>query len=345
MSRTFWASGVLAVVVAICGSASIAQAGECENDWPNPYECFPDVLCNQFAQYWDLRRAVVHLYGPDIGGTGVLINTADCYWDQTDCGTPYLLTANHVVSGALGKAMTPGQMDDIQTLTAFTFGFEAATCGGPIATGAIALDGAQIVAQSPTADLLLLKLSTSLPPELGAYFVGWCDGLINQAVAISHPCGATKRIAVAEFGTIEHTQVMGRDVFDVYWWEEGAVASASSGAPLLDSSTGRLAGILTNTVQAGSNSCSNPNGVPAQDRFTAMSSILDFFPLAVAGGSSCIDYFDANEGAPILGTVEDSAYYGPGVVHEISATEAVWLIEGFFADAGSTITITATGAP
>jgi hypothetical protein len=79
---------------------------------------------------------------------------------------PYILTANHVVSGKYGATMRQGQMNDIQTLTAFTFGLEAALCGGPTAGGAVAVMGATIVAHDPKRDLLLLQLSTSLPPEL-----------------------------------------------------------------------------------------------------------------------------------------------------------------------------------
>jgi hypothetical protein len=292
----------VASILLVFGRATLAHAGECVNDWPTPSFCFPDILCAEYAEFWDWRRSVVHLYGPDIGGTGVLINSGDCDLHGTNCGAPYLLTANHVVSGQLGHSMTAGEMNDIQTLTGFTFGLEAATCGGLTAGNVISFDGAQIVAHSAEADLLLLKLSTSLPPELS-------DGQFDQAISISHPCGAPKRIAISDLGEIVKTQVMGREVYDVYWWEDGALASASSGAPLLTRSSGGLRGIFTNTMQAGSEACSDPNGIPAQDRFTAISTIISFLPAAVRGGTDCIGHFDANEGAPILGTVEDSSYY------------------------------------
>lgn len=329
----------------LCGVAQVGHAGECVNDWPNPDECFPDILCSQYSDYWDLRRAVVHIYGPDIGGTGVLINNGGCAFGETDCGAPYLLTANHVVSGKIGGKMSSGERNAIETETTFTFGFEAGVCNGPTSTGAVALVGAQVVAQSPNSDLLLLRLASSLPPELGAFFVGWCDNPVDQAIVISHPCGAPKRIAISEFGEVVFTKVYERDVYDVNWWEDGALASGSSGAPLLDKSTGGLRGIFTNTILAGSEACSEPSGTPAQDRFTAMSSILGFLPNTVRQGLTCIGHFDFNENAPVIGTVEDSSYYGSGAVHEISATHEVWLIDGFHADEGSTITIIVTGAP
>jgi len=331
---------VTATLVLAYGAATEAHAGECKDDWPNPEHCFPDILCQQYSDYWDLRRSVVHLYGPDIGGTGVLINNASCDADGKACGMPYLLTALHVVSGKFGKEMTPGQKIAIETEAGFTFGLEAAVCGGPTAGGAVGLTGAVVVAQSPETDLLLLKLQTSLPPELGAYFAGWCGGPVDQAVSISHPCGAPKRIAISEFGETVLFKALHREVYDVYWWEEGAVAGGSSGAPLFEAQTGALKGILTDTIQAGSQACSSPSNVPSQDRFTALSSILDFLPQSVDGGASCIDHFDSNEGAPVLGTVESSSYYGDGEVTQISATEQVILVHGFFADSGSTITIT-----
>src|SRR5690606_37294642 len=159
---------------------------------------------------------------------------------------------------------------------------EAAWCGGPTAGGAVALVGASIVAHSPEKDLILLQLTTSLPAELAAYFVGWEPSPLNQALSSSHPCGAPKRIAMSDSGPINSFQTMGRSVYDVYLWQEGAVAAGSSGAPLLELSTGKLKGIFTDAVQAGALACSNPNA-DAQDRFTALSSVLDFLPTGVDG--------------------------------------------------------------
>jgi hypothetical protein len=129
-------------------------------------------------------------------------------------------------------------------------------------------------------------------------------------------------------------------VYDVYWWQEGALAAASSGAPLLDERTGALKGIYMRAVKAGSEACSEPSGTPAHDRFSAVSNILEVLPPSVDGGVlDCISHYDANEDAPIAGTVEDSSYYGPGVVKSISATESVWLLDGFEAAEGSQVHI------
>ncbi|WP_338082206.1 hypothetical protein [Enhygromyxa salina] len=253
-----------------------------------------------------------------------------------------MLTANHVVTG--GGDITDGQRIAIETESTFVFGFEAGVCGGPTASGAVGITGAAVVRSSKEKDLLLLRLTTTLPHELGAYFFGWCDLDLWQGVAISHPCGAPKTIAVSEFGEVDHVKVYQKDVYDVAWWEEGALAAGSSGAPLLSESSGTLRGIYTGPVQAGSEACSDPGNVPAQDRFTAMSTILEFLPEKVRGGATCVGTYDDDDYGSLLSTVEDASYYGPGAVVTLTAKHSVWLLDGFFADYGAQV-IVVTGAP
>jgi hypothetical protein len=311
---------------------------ECVGDLPNPNSCFPDILCGEYADFWDVRRAVVHIWGPDIFGTGVLINNAKCDATGETCRTPYLLTANHVVSREMGERMTDGQRIALETETFFTFGFEAGYCGGPTAGGAVAFKGATIVAESVDRDLLLLRLTTTLPPELGAYFVGWGKGSLDQAVAIGHPCGAPKRIAISWPGFVDCKQVVGKYICDVEQWEVGALAEGSSGSPLLDMDTGSLHGVFTNAWGLGPRICFHPDE-EAHDFFTALESILDTLPEAVDGHRSSIDAYDSKPNVPSAGTIEDSNYYGKGEMKYISATEQVLLVPGFYADKGSEIYI------
>jgi hypothetical protein len=195
-----------ALVLIILGHTRPAHSDEpeCVDDWPTPDSCYPDILCDEYADFWDVRRAIVHIDGPDIFGTGVLINNALCDdFGQDYCGVPYILTAHHVVSDMKGK-MTDGEKNTLQNEAYFTFGLEAAWCGGPTTEGAIAVKGAFVVADSPERDLALLRLTTKPPKELGAYYVGWGKGTLDehgnldeQAVVIGHPCQATKRIALS----------------------------------------------------------------------------------------------------------------------------------------------------
>jgi hypothetical protein len=344
---------VATLVLIVLGHTRPAHADdppECKNDWPNPNSCFPDILCDEYADFWDVRRAVVHIYGPDIFGTGVLINNARCADHDQDCGKPYLLTAYHVGSGRMGVEMTKGQENTLENETSFTLGFEAAWCGGPLAGGAIAVEGASIIAKSVERDVLLLQLRTKLPDELSAYYVGWGKGTLDeegnldeQAVAIGHPCGAPKRIAISEPGAVKFQEVVHKSIYDVEQWEIGALAEHSSGSPLLDMDTGSLHGVFTHAWDAGPRICFHPDDPAwkAHDHFTALPSILDTLPESVDGWHSSIDAYDSNPENLIDGTVEDANYYGKGEMKTIWAKEQVLLVDGFYADKGSEIIIEA----
>jgi hypothetical protein len=337
-----WFVALAALVSIILGHAGPARGEEpedppecTEEDRPNPDSCFPDILCGEYADFWDVRRAVVHIYGPDIGGTGVLINNAQCDAAEKQCGKPYLLTAYHVGSGKMGKTMTNGQRTTLENEAYFTFGLEAATCGGPTAGGAVAFKDATILAESVDRDVLLLQLNIDLPPELGAYFVGWGKGALDQVVAIGHPCGAPKRIAISWPGFVTPREVVGKSIYEVENWEVGALAEGSSGSPLLDMDTGSLHGVFTNANNAGPRICFHPDW-PAEDYFTALTSILDTLPADIDGDRSLIDAYDSKPN--VAGTVEDGNYYGEGEMKYISATEQVRLVPDFHAE-GSTIHI------
>jgi hypothetical protein len=331
---------IAALMLSTLGHTPPARADdppECIGDWPNPDSCFPDILCDAYAEFWDVRRAVVHIWGPDIFGTGVLINNAPCDAFGQDCGTPYLLTAHHVVSDQKGK-MTNGERNTLDNEAFFTFGLEAAWCGGKTAGGAIAVQGASVVAESPERDLVLLKLTAKLPQELGAYFVGWGKGDLYQAVAIGHPCLAPKRIAISEPRNVVFQEVVHKDIYIVERWEVGALAEGSSGSPLLDMNTGSLHGVYTKADGAGALTCFEPD-LEADDVFTALTSILGTLPESVDQGYTSIDPYDSDPYNSIADTVEDSSYYGPGEIKTITAKHEVWLLHGFHADKGSQIVI------
>jgi hypothetical protein len=331
---------IVALMLSNLGHAPPARADdppECIGDWPNPDWCFPDILCDAYAEFCDVRRAVVHISGPDISGTGVLINNAFCDAFDYQCGKPYILTAHHVVSDQKGK-MTNGERNTLYNEGYFTFGLEAAWCGGKTAGGAIAVTGASVIAESPEMDLVLLQLNINLPQELGAYFVGWGKGDLYQAIAIGHPCLAPKRIAISEPQNVIFQEVVDKDIYIVERWEVGALAAASSGSPLLDMNTGSLHGVYTDPDGAGALTCFEPD-LDAVDIFTALTSILDTLPESVDQYRTSIDAYDSDPYTSIVDTVEDSSYYGPGEIVTIKGKHEVWLVEGFHADKGSEIVI------
>ncbi len=323
--------------------ASEAAAGddECVGDFPVPLECFPDVLCPQFAPYWDFRRAVVHIAGPDFLGTGVLINNGGCAnpdSSDSDCGTPYLLTAYHVVSTTDADQLTNGDKYAIEEEATFSFGLEAVACDSPLVTWEVAVGGASVVAQSKPKDLLLLRLDTKLPTEVGAYFVGWGAESHDQVLAISHPCGGVKKIAVSDPWSVTYQEIVGRDILAVESWEQGALVSGSSGAPLIERSSGVLLGIYSQRSTSVTIAC-NGYQSPYEDIFTAISSVLEFLPPSVTLGQVPLDAYDSNAYMPIMDTATNNEYYGPGTVVDITANQQVFLTDGFHAAEGSTIVV------
>jgi hypothetical protein len=161
-------------------------------------------------------------------------------------------------------------------------------------------------------------------------------GTLDQAVAIGHPCGAPKRIAISWPGFVTPQEVVGKSIYDVENWEVGALAAMSSGSPLLDMDTSSLHGVFTDAWGAGPRICFHPDW-KAHDHFTALTSILDTLPPYIDGDRPSVDAYDSKSN--VADTVEDGKYYGKGVIVHINAHEEVLLVPDFQADEGSTITI------
>ncbi len=337
------AGGAASLLVALQVRSVSAQdpMPECIGEDAVPDACYADVLCPEFEPYWDLRRSVVHISGPDIGGTGVLLNNGGCSnpdVDDADCGRPYLLTALHVGSGAMWEDLEPGEVKAIENETNFTFGFEALGCGSSQIVAQVAVAGSSIIARSVGKDLMLLYLDTWLPPELGGYFAGWGNMDFNPAVCISHPCGGPKKISLAEADALEYQKAVQREVIIVEAWDVGAVASTSSGAPLLTPDDGNLLGLFTDSLGPGHAACYDPALEP-YERFTAIASIMDFLPHSMTQAKAYLASYDADSYAGIVDVETNGQYYGDGEYVQITARHEVVLVPVFHADKGSHIII------
>lgn len=311
-----------------------AQEPDCVDDTAFPSDCFPDVLCPQFSNYLDFRRAVVHIYGPDLGGTGFLVNNVYCDSDSTDpdCGIPYLLTATHLVTGFMDDEVTSGDIYALENETTYTFGFEDSYCGqGENLSWEIALGGAQVLGFSTEKDLMLIQLSTAPPPEAGPYFLGWGSGAFTEVATIGHPCGGAKKIAIADPSAMEFHENLNRDVLKIEYWEIGAILGGASGGPLLDDE-----GLLLGLLSASDNDvCA---GEQADSYFTAITTIIPFLGL-VANSFNHHGPYDSNACIPIPDVELNAEKYGAGETVTISATQQVVLTSGFDAEAGSNVRV------
>jgi hypothetical protein len=307
-----------------------------DDDEALPAECFPDVLCPVVSNYLDFRRAVIHISGPDIGGTGVLINNVACTNPEggdLDCGRPYVLTAAHLLTnGASNDKVTQGDIHAIENESTFTLGFESVTCGGYAAYNyEFAVFGAQVLDWSVEKDLLLLQLSTSPPAEAGPYFVGWGEDWSDEVAAITHACGGAKKIAIADREMIEYGKKLANQttnkIIRVESWDEGGVLGGSSGGPLL-TENGKLIGMYSGSYL---HVC--PGDI-ADSIFIAMETIVPFLEI-LAMGHNYYGAYDSNAYLPIHDVELNSEKYGPGEVVQISAKQQVVLSNGFEAEAGS----------
>lgn len=317
-----------------------ALANECDGYTPQPEACFPHALCLSQDSYWDQRRSIVHIYGPDMEGTGFLINTSKCDDQGFACGQPYILTALHVMTGAYGDEPTGGEKFAVNFETHFMFGHEALTCSGEIINDIVSYEGAEIIAYDVEADLLLLRLKTGIAEDLAPYFLGW--GLGNwippQGVVIAHSCGGPKRVSVSLPDSMWTTVNNARQIVEVQYWETGALASGASGAPLF-TPDGLMFGLYTNRVGAWPpTTCTDPS-TPSQDNFTGWNSINDLLPDDIFDPTAHVLPYDGDTDEDTAHILMSDTYVGSGDYLKVVAGQEVHITEGVHFDSGSFVIV------
>lgn len=175
-----------------------------------------DINCPEGADWQLEKRAVVRTLSGGGLCTGALIN------NTAQDGTPLIYTADHC-----------GQSSN----TVFTFKYERANCGSGSAPTGSTMSGCQVLNTSGTYDNRLLRINNNVPNGFNPYFIGWSRATngFNQAVAISHPSGGPKKIAIDANGASASSQ---------FWnvnWSLGYLLGGSSGGPLIDQN-GRVRG-------------------------------------------------------------------------------------------------------
>ena len=212
--------------------------GQCSN---NP-ACYPEWQLESDAACWILYNT------PEAGwsGSGQLLATV------TQDETPYVATANHVVSNY-----------QIANSCQFRF-FWRSPCIGQNLSG-IFVFGADLAAVYEPADSSLLLIRGALPA--GVQWVGWtADNPVSGGVTgIHHPAASAQAISFANLqnntifcslGTPEETNVEVRFTL-------GVTLGGSSGSGLYRNSDHRLCGVLA----CGGSSCSNPNAPDVYGRW------------------------------------------------------------------------------
>lgn len=230
--------------------------------------CAPNII--NYPELDNQSRGVVlMLIGGTHIGTGSLIN------NKRNDGTPYILTASHVVND---NFQNEDDVDKVKTncnnIVVF-FNFLSLIGDKNIrGTEEQSLFGAQLVAYNKDADMTLLKITglvensngeKTIPKEYRPYFNGWNIEATPKSpyFGIHHPMGTTKRYSQVKDSTLnvyDYTVSAGfifKSFEKKHWhvgeWEIGTTAAGSSGSPLFDSR-----GLIIGALTGGSSDCQSP---------------------------------------------------------------------------------------
>lgn len=207
------------------GNAELAKAfggsGSCNNN----------VNCPVGANYQDIKKSVVCLVSGGSGFcTGALVN------NTSNDGTPYVLTANHCLSGANAPATLNGW--------SFRFNWEAVGCTNPTVdpvASSTTLSGGQLVANNSGSDVALVRITApnaiATLTSIGAVYAGWdrTTTVASSAVGIHHPSGDIKKISFTQ--TANTSTTWGNPTAQVWQtgtWTDGITEPGSSGSPLFN---------------------------------------------------------------------------------------------------------------
>lgn len=231
----------------------------------NASPCHIDVNCPAASAWQTDKRAVVRLMVNKITrneyGTGVLINNTALN------GTPYVLTASHLLST---------QEDASRSI--FFFDYESVACGGARGSKARTVSGSSLVSVARTLDFALVELSSAPPLIYEPYYAGWnvSGSTPVNAVDIQHPWADMKKISFADpLHAIVTASYASTDLTcepNAHWkvsvWSQGTTEPGSSGSPLFDGSH-RVVG----TLSGGASTCESP----INDFFAKLSFQYNFF--------------------------------------------------------------------
>ncbi len=206
------------------------------------FDCSPDVACMPFVS--DVSRSLVVIItdGTTIG-SGALVNNA------SEDGTPYILTASHVMNWNFRHM----DYDRRASKTVAVFNYRSPICGDGLRPSVRqALSGARMTGVDETTDIALIKMEVAPPVSYQTYYAGWNATGQNAGpfLNVHHPKGQPAKCnqfdGELSYASFPDTSLpFGSGLFYKVWqWTIGTTAPVSSGSPLLDKEK-RIIGALT----------------------------------------------------------------------------------------------------
>ncbi|NOU60776.1 PKD domain-containing protein [Marinifilum caeruleilacunae] len=232
------------------GESSVKASGSCN----------VDINCPEGNDWQTEKKSVCHILYNGWIASGALIN------NTRQDGTPYLLTAYHVI-----------HEQENADIAIFYFNYENSGCMFEDAERSQSISGSTLRATTSNLDFSLLELSVVPPASYTPYYAGWdrSGRIPANTTSIHHPSGDAKKISIDNDSPVTATYSDARYTFDdnTSWqildWEVGTTEGGSSGSPLFDENH-RIIGDLT----GGDASCSNS----VNDYYAKFSSSWENYP-------------------------------------------------------------------
>ena len=183
----------------------------------NREDCNTNVICSEGDDWRDQINGVVRVsMGGGLCSASLINNT------QND-RTPYILFADHCVSGAASGYV-------------FYFNYQSSSCTGTSGSLNQSVSGSNLLVSEDInsgPDFALLELTSNVPDSYNPYYVGWSRLSLppQEAVGIHHPGGDIKKISF----TNDNVSAGGSGGY--YWefqYDNGRVIPGSSGSPFFD---------------------------------------------------------------------------------------------------------------
>jgi hypothetical protein len=205
--------------------------------------CHVNVACPEGNRFADQIRSVARI--TFVSGVYTFLCTAQLINNTAEDDTPYLLTAEYCVS----------EPEVAPTIVAY-WNYETAACdessGGNLSQNQ---SGATLIASSPSSsgsDFALIELDQPPDPSFDVFFVGWDarEAPPESSVCIHHPDGDLKSISFDEdpatvTSRLENASPGTGDYLRVGDWDLGSTEPGSTGACLLDETSGLCVGTLS----------------------------------------------------------------------------------------------------